>query len=348
MNTGKCFFTGEPCSIKEDHSRDVLILDSVACGKYFVSSELYYDYRDTHFKDIQQGNLNCARKNIEIGKLKKKTQPIWVKQENAEYIQSVFDREIINYPHSIYKIALPFEEYFFEPTDHSKKPYDLLQALAERAVEQKAFAKLKVSSRDSAWARIVDDDELNIVLKYLQEKQFILWDFPSQTHIRDSTVQISIAGWEFIRQENFGKKSNKVFIATAFSWSEHDEVRIKAIEAIKEACNELGYEADIVTQSHTGNITDKIISQIKNSNFIVAELTYNNRGVYYEAGLARGFGKQVFTVARNGFTSNKPEDDLTGRKIHFDIAQMIYRTWNTPEDLKITLRDWIDSCVGKF
>jgi nucleoside 2-deoxyribosyltransferase len=119
----------------------------------------------------------------------------------------------------------------------------------------------------------------------------------------------------------------------------------KCIAAIKRACSNLGYEADVVSQGHTGNITDKIIAEIKRARFLIAELTYNNRGVYFESGFARGLGIPVFHVVREGFTSGNDKD---GKKIHFDIAQVMYRTWQTDVDLEEKLSNWIESTIGRF
>lgn len=32
----------------------------------------------------------------------------------------------------------------------------------------------------------------------------------------------------------------------------------------------------------------------------------------------------------------------------FDVAQINYRKWKTPEDLEIKLTDWIEASIGKF
>jgi len=58
---------------------------------------------------------------------------------------------------------------------------------------------------------------------------------------------------------------------------------------------------------------------------VVVEITYHNRGAYYEAGFAKGLGIPVYFVVRKGFTSLIPDDNSTGRRIHFDIAQIMYR-----------------------
>jgi nucleoside 2-deoxyribosyltransferase len=134
-------------------------------------------------------------------------------------------------------------------------------------------------------------------------------------------------------------------IAIQFIWPDEQELRQEVLLAIKEACKSNGYEADVVNQDHTGNVSDQIISDIKKSRFVVAELTYNNRGVYFEAGFSRGLGLPVFHLVRNGHIDG---EDKEGKKVHFDIQQLMYRKWTNPEELKNGLKSWIAATVGPY
>ena len=62
-------------------------------------------------------------------------------------------------------------------------------------------------------------------------------------------------------------------------------------------------------EPHIDRIDAKIISEIKNSRFVVADVTDQNRGVYFEAGYTLGLGLPVLWCVR--------EDDLDN--VHFDI-----------------------------
>jgi len=160
---------------------------------------------------------------------------------------------------------------------------------------------------------------------------------------------MTIRGWGALRQNKTFPNTNKVFIASAFTWTDAEEsIRIEAIEAIKKACQSLGFEASPVSQNHTDNITDRIMAEIRRSRFVVVELTYHNRGAYYEAGFAKGLGIPVYFVVREGFTSHDLSDDSTGKRIHFDIAQIMYRTWKQPKDLEESLQNWIEDTIGHY
>jgi nucleoside 2-deoxyribosyltransferase len=114
--------------------------------------------------------------------------------------------------------------------------------------------------------------------------------------------------------------SKKVFIARKFG-PEYLELE----EVIKECCAECGFDAKTVSDhNHYGEITDKIIAEIKSSKFIVADYTENNLGVYYEAGYARGRDIPVIGVCHK----------KSVEKLHFDVRNRNMLLWEEPMDLR--------------
>lgn len=76
-------------------------------------------------------------------------------------------------------------------------------------------------------------------------------------------------------------------------------------------------------KEHTNFIPAEIISEIKRSKFIIADLTGNRGGVYYEAGFAEGLGIPVILTCKENELDN----------VHFDLKQKNILIW-TDEDLK--------------
>ena len=84
---------------------------------------------------------------------------------------------------------------------------------------------------------------------------------------------------------------------------------------------------------HNEKIDDKIIAEIRKSGILVADLTENNQGVYFEAGLAMGLGIPViWTCRKDNFES-----------IHFDTRQYNYIVWENPGELKEKLKNRIEA-----
>lgn len=86
---------------------------------------------------------------------------------------------------------------------------------------------------------------------------------------------------------------------------------------------------------HNEKICDKIIAEIRTCQFLVADVTLQRAGVYFEAGFAIGLGRPVIWSCR--------EDDL--KNVHFDTRQYNHIVWKEPTDLRIQLADRIKATI---
>jgi nucleoside 2-deoxyribosyltransferase len=64
---------------------------------------------------------------------------------------------------------------------------------------------------------------------------------------------------------------------------------------------------------------------LRTSRFVIADLTHNNNGAYWEAGFAEGLGRPVI------YTCRKQESDAN--KSHFDTSHLNTIIWD-PENLR--------------
>ena len=126
--------------------------------------------------------------------------------------------------------------------------------------------------------------------------------------------------------EQSGRTSSAVFVAMWFSNSQ-DEVWTNAIEpAIREA----GYHPiRIDKHPHVNRIDDEIIGQIKKARFMVADFTGQRAGVYFEAGLMLGLGRNVIWMCS--------KEQL--REVHFDTRQYNFIDYETVSEAKKRLYD---------
>lgn len=353
---GICLLSGSRARVDYDMMKQVHYVDSDACGYYWLGESVGYQIeriRKENGFEYSQGQINCARKTLEVRRDRgEKIIPVWSIRENVERLQKIYDEN--KKPGERELVVLSFDDIANEFVDHSQKAIDLLTVIAQKIGRSKAFSKFKISHSDRAWARIVDSEELLSILQFLEQEQLIVSEVPLRsghpgvliTRIYDSQLQITVLGWDRIKEKSNISNTNEVFIATAFNWPENLPCKQEeAIAAIKRACSRLGYKAETVTQNHTNNITDRIIAEIRRSNFMICELTHNNRGAYYESGFARGLGRNVFHLVHKDYISGS---DSEGKKIHFDVQQVMYRSWETPKDLEQKLVDWIEATVGKY
>ena len=126
--------------------------------------------------------------------------------------------------------------------------------------------------------------------------------------------------------------SKQVFVAMDFT-------RIpKSVytNAIEKACEDCGYKAFRVDMKpHNEYIMNKVIAEIKKSKFVIADFTYNNSGAYFEAGFARGLGREVISTC-----DEKEKDNL-----HFDIKQINHIFYKDEKDYREKLVDWINATI---
>lgn len=95
---------------------------------------------------------------------------------------------------------------------------------------------------------------------------------------------------------------------------------------IKPVCADMGLRAFIVSDiEHNDSIYEVILKSISKSRFIIADLTYNNNGAYYEAGYAKGQGKMVIhTCSKEWFMASG---------VHFDVKGLNLIIYDNDEDL---------------
>ncbi|MCH7561029.1 MAG: hypothetical protein IIC67_06645 [Thaumarchaeota archaeon] len=103
-------------------------------------------------------------------------------------------------------------------------------------------------------------------------------------------------GWKHLRSITSGSSgSPTAFVAMDF----RPELTSAFDRGIAPALRATGWDpirADRV--EHEGSIDDLVISQIRQSGLVVADFTFQNQGVYYEAGFAFGIGIQVIWTCR--------------------------------------------------
>ena len=128
------------------------------------------------------------------------------------------------------------------------------------------------------------------------------------------------------------KESKKVFVAMCFN-DKYKFARKNIVKAIEEC----GYSAVLIdVKEHNSQIVPEIFKEIEESYFVVADLSGQRGGVYFEAGYALANNKPlILSCSQNEF-----------KKVHFDVAQINTIFWKDESDLFERLKNRIDSTVG--
>ena len=128
----------------------------------------------------------------------------------------------------------------------------------------------------------------------------------------------TFAGWEYYEQLRQGRAEyRKAFMAMKFG----DTLLNNMLEtAFKPAAKKAGFELSKLDDNPiAGLIDDRLRVEIQSSAFMVADLTHDNFGAYWEAGYAEGLGKPViYTCEKGKFESSKT---------HFDTNHHLTICW---------------------
>lgn len=171
---------------------------------------------------------------------------------------------------------------------------------------------------------------------------------------------LTLNGWQrFEELEKNWYNSTTAFVAMWFSKEYTENYR----DAVKEAIRQAGYEPKIIDDhEHNNFIMDEVINQINEAKFVIADFTCIPEqpeksskipggvrgGVYFEAGYAKGLGKEVIVTCKDDADSKK--------RRHFDIDQLNTLFWKEQDgklvdsngkDFVHRLTERIKATVGK-
>jgi hypothetical protein len=217
----------------------------------------------------------------------------------------------------------------------SEKQLMFLRAL-EQQTQYAGKEVVVVSDFDFTLAWCQSAVELQFMVRALMSRDLVslgkgLLD-PKDSFVLELTI--TPRGWSFLDES--ARPSvlfNQVFVAMSFdkqllsAWSQGIE------PAVRRAKFE-PYRVDV--QPHIDRIDSKIVSEIKNSRFLIADVTQQRPGVYFEAGYAIGLGLPVFWCVH--------DNDL--KNVHFDTRQYNHVVWDTEAKLAEELYTRIAAVVG--
>lgn len=149
-----------------------------------------------------------------------------------------------------------------------------------------------------------------------------------------SHFSLKAKGWDYLMGPAAGSAvPGRCFVAMSFD-KDHEPIYT---DALKPAVMEAGYDPvwmkDVLTNE---DICHRMIVEIRKAQFVVADLTGLKAGVYFEAGFARGLGREVFWTTR--------VDEIS--KIHFDTNHYQHTVWETYDDLRRQLGEKIVAVLG--
>jgi hypothetical protein len=147
-------------------------------------------------------------------------------------------------------------------------------------------------------------------------------------------MSLTADGWKRVFSLNtLNTESSQGFVAMSFAKA-FDGIFSDGIEPAEALTGYKMLRMD--GRQFNGKICDEIILEIRRSRFVVAEVSGQNRGVYYEAGYAMGLGIPVIWCCKESAVA----------RCHFDTRQFNHILWKTPADLQKSLSNRILATIG--
>ena len=132
-------------------------------------------------------------------------------------------------------------------------------------------------------------------------------------------VDLTPAGWKQYEAERMQFSGSYGFIAMQFGDAALDPF---VQDIVKPAVKE-GIGCDLVDMrdvARAGVIDNIMRDQIRDAAFVIADLTHDNLGAYWEAGYAEGLGKPVIYICE--------KEKFEAKRTHFDTNHCTTVTWS--------------------
>lgn len=135
-----------------------------------------------------------------------------------------------------------------------------------------------------------------------------------------SPMRLTLDGWQrFYELQHLAPKTYRAFMAMKFGDRQADMI---FRDHFKPAVAFTGFELRRLDEEpRAGLIDDRLRVEIRQSRFLIADLTHNNNGAYWESGFAEGLGKPVIYTCRKDVFEDK------SKGTHFDTNHHLTVVW---------------------
>jgi len=302
----KCFFCKSTCRV--DEIPELSYTSKYSCG---YCGEYLLDPRDSRRLSSQEDNkfkIACILNERRL----KRLGGIALSDKTDK------ERKVCGYPEVSVEDIL--DEFPNKASEFLNRTLLNLSRLTERPFD---VIKLNMAR---------NEDGLHLFTPSVEGSQAFLQELAEQKYIRfnkyGSTYQWHVffrttKFWEVVetlQREEVGNK--RAFVAMWFHESMNDYYK----NGIKKAIEDAGYvPVRIDMQDFNDKICDEIIAEIRRTKFLVADFSDMRSGVFFEAGFAKGLGREVIFTVRKA--------DVDKLKEHFDTRQYNHIVYDAPEDL---------------
>lgn len=191
--------------------------------------------------------------------------------------------------------------------DHQRSLVE--RARATRSEVAASIGAYKMKGRGEA------EDGFQWLLQQLQSEEFFLLNETSS----EIQAELRMSGWALYQQLKLGEENSRTaFMAMKFGERELNEI----VDAhFRPAVEQAGFVLRVLTDGQpAGHIDNQIRARIRSAAFVVADLSHDNDGAYFEAGFAEGLGLPVIYTCE--------AEKFQAKKTHFDTNHLVTIPWD--------------------
>ena len=306
-----CNFPGIPYKIKDPL---LYTVECPRCGRFNISEHLFGTVAKTRPNFFLSGLSRNLWENAGT--------PLSIRIDNYESVDAFLTKSPISLP---------------KANDIPSKSDFVLKYIQRKSTFPVCTIALDPIA-DCSLGFCTNSTEMEYLIGYLKAQKFISVAEPDDLSCTTIKCTITPTGWAYLSGIGAVAK-DQGFIAMAFRLTTSDEL---LTNGLKPGIQNAGYFAQrIDKKEHINRIDDEIVAEIRKSKFVVADLTDNNAGAYYEAGFAMGLGKRVIWTCE--------EHELTEQKPHFDVRQYNILPWKRENlsDFAKRLTLLIEATIGR-
>jgi len=291
---------------------DIDLIQCKRCGEFEVSWELLRDFQDIKKRVGEVGYIlsGLARELYETGG----NRPVFMVKNIEENLKHYLIPDVNRIEEKIQKLLQRLRgktEYFGQEVELG----DI------ETVVPLAYAK--------------NSAELMALFALMNEKKLAKIGVIHGGEVRMVKIALLADGWDLTNspwKEN--KESNKGFIAIWF-----DESMNESIDAIEAAITDCNFKPICIRDEHfSEKIMDKALGEIRQSRFVVVDLTGSRGSVFFEAGFAHGLGIEAVYVYRENDLGKNPQ-------LEFYVQHYQCYKYKNSADLKEILKNAISARI---
>lgn len=332
---GTCMFCNSKCDSQADYGKSIVFYECPTCGRYEITKLPYSLDTNNHIAPY----LFYHRYSIDDGsELRYHTTMTRAQIEEYKVDQLVkgrtvhpvhMSREIINnwfpktFAERVDLILLRLDSL----TTHIGKQITLSypEMLSLLFIDRKEIENGNYMWRQESELTM----EASYMLRYLSGCEFIMYNYGTD---EDESVYVTLQPRGYSRIDVLQKNNtNGRNALVAMKFGEDTKV---LRESIRKGITDAGYNAIFIDEvQHNDYITPELLKHIRDSKYVVADLTHQNNVAYFEEGYAMGLGKPVIQLCQDGV------------KLHFDIAQKNTIIWKTEEEIPQRVKERITATI---